>query len=71
MKRIKLAVMADKMRIPRGKGKILKDRWYNDPEIWKHCRVPGCKLVQQPRFKAEYRFHKYKYHKKVDLSPEA
>ena len=59
---IKLAVLADKMRLPRGKGRDPKYRWYDDPNTWKHCFVKGCASLIGHRFKGPFRKHKNKLH---------
>ena len=60
--RIKLAVKANKMRIPRGKGKDLKDRWYDNPDTWKHCHVKGCTHKIGKRYKGSFKNHKGRFH---------
>ena len=53
-KSIKLAVKADKMRMPRGKGKDLKEHWYEKPKTFKHCFLFGCE-AKRSRFKGTFR----------------
>ena len=58
------------MKIPRGKNRDLKDRWYENLDTWKHCRVKGCNTKMKSRFKGSFRFHKNKFHKEIPITPE-
>ena len=58
------------MRIPRGKNRDIKDRWYDKSNVWKHCHLKGCTLKKKSRFKNAYRKHCWKYHQNIDLEPE-
>ena len=60
----KLAVKADKLKIYRGKGKNLKDCWYDKAKTWKHCYLPGCEATNS-RFKSPFRAHASECHKKL------
>ena len=68
--KVKLAVMADKMKIAGGKGKNCKDSWYDKPNVWKHCHLKGCTIKKSSRFKDAYRKHCWKYHQEIDLELE-
>ena len=60
--RLKLAVMNDKICAPRGKEKVPKDCWYDEPNTWKHYFIEDCK-ANNSRFKGVFRIHKTRNHK--------